>query len=165
MAEEWSIIIALSKFGNFSGIEYMLSASNHNYSDTAGFTLVGASYSSQYMSFVSVEYEKRDQSPLQTISSSQAALQKLYDPHLQIPFVDIENQYVVISSQYDPAAVSDLNWTQIGSQLNNPKSSVASAIGGAANTLISTICKIDGGSPSSICSQSFASLVLFSLAG
>jgi hypothetical protein len=162
LAEEWSLVLALSKFGNFTGIEYMLSASNYNYSNTAGFTFVGSSYTSQYISFVSVEYENRNQSALQTISSSQAALQKQYDPHLQIPFIDLGNQYAVISSQYNPGTLSNLNWTQIGSQLNNPHSSVANSIDGTANTLISAICKIDGGLPGSICSQSFASLVLLS---
>jgi thiol-disulfide isomerase/thioredoxin len=163
MAEEWSMIVALSKFGNFSGIEYMLSASNYNYSNTPGFTFVGANYSSQYISFVSVEYENRNQSALQPISSSQASLEKKYDPHLEIPFVDIGNQYIVISSQYFPGVLSNLTWTQIGSQLNNPRSSIANAIDGAANLLISALCKIDGGSPSNICSQSFAKLALFPL--
>jgi thiol-disulfide isomerase/thioredoxin len=160
MAETWSLIIALSKFGNFSGLEYMLSASNYNYSDTPGFTFVGASYTSQYVSFVSVEYENRNQSTLQSISSSQAALEKKYDPHLEIPFVDLGNQFGVISSQYAPTTLANLNWTQISSQINDPNSTLALSIDGAANTLISAICKIDGGSPSNVCSQSFASLAL-----
>jgi thiol-disulfide isomerase/thioredoxin len=163
MAEEWSLIIALSKFGNFTGIEYMLSATNYNFSNTAGFTFVGSTYTSQYVSFVSVEYENRNQSPLQSISSSQAALEKEYDPHLEIPFIDLGNQYVVISSQYYPSILSNQSWTQISSQLNDSHSSIANAIDGAANSLISAICKIDGGSPGSVCNQSFASLVPASL--
>ncbi len=138
----------------------MLSATNYNYSNTAGFTFIDASYTSQYISFVSVEYENRNQAALQPISNSQASLEKKYDSHLQIPFVDLGNQYAVAGSQYDPGVLSNLNWTQIASQLNNSNSSLARSIDGAANTLISAICRMDGGSPQSVCSQSFANFAM-----
>ncbi len=49
-------------------------------------------------------------------------------------------------------------WTQIGAQLDTPSSAVARSIDGAANRLITALCKIDGGVPSSVCSQSYANL-------
>jgi Domain of unknown function (DUF929) len=161
MAESWSMILALSEFGNFNSIQYMMSAPNiEGYTNITGFTFVGATYTSQYISFVSVEYESRNQSTLQHMTNSESAIEKQYDSSGQIPFLDIANHYVVISSQYVPGTISSLNWTQIASQLNDPKSSLAQAIDGAANTLTSAICKIDGGSPSSVCSQTFAGLSL-----
>ncbi|MDH2900770.1 MAG: DUF929 family protein [archaeon] len=159
-AERWSMIVALSKFGNFSGIEYMQSSSTDKFPNTATFSFLGANYSSQYISFVPVEYEDRSGAPLQTVSSSEQALWTKYDSGGSIPFIDLANQYSIVGAQYQPSTLSGLNWTQIASQLNNPNSVVAKAIDGAANTLISAICKIDGGSPNSVCSQSFATLPL-----
>jgi thiol-disulfide isomerase/thioredoxin len=164
-AERWSMIVALSKFGTFNGLEYMQSSSSDIDANTATFTFLNATYSSQYISFVSREYEDRSEAPLQTVNSSEQALWSEYDPSSSscapgecIPFIDFGNQYAVVGAQYSPTTLSNLNWTQIASQLNNPNSAVAKAIDGAANTLITAICKIDGGSPSSVCSQSFANV-------
>jgi thiol-disulfide isomerase/thioredoxin len=159
-AERWAMIVALSKFGNFTGLEYMQSSSTDTYANTATFTFLNANYNSPYISFVSVEFEDRSGAPLQTISPSEKALQNQYDGSGSIPFIDLGNQYSVVGSQYSPQTLSGLTWTQIASQLNNPNSPVAKAIDGAANQLITAICKIDGGSPSNICSQSFATLPL-----
>jgi hypothetical protein len=89
-----------------------------------------------------------------------------YDPSGGIPFVDIGNQFAVAgSTQVSPSILSGLNWTQVASQLNNPSSSVAKGIDGEANTLISVFCKVDGGKPSSLCTQSFARLTSASPSG
>ena len=56
--------------------------------------------------------------------------------------------------------LSGQNWTQVAGQLSNPSSSVAQGIDGAANKLTSAICKIDGDVPSSVCSQSYATITL-----
>jgi hypothetical protein len=74
-----------------------------------------------------------------------------------IPFVDIGNAYAVNCGAQNSLDLSGENWTQITPQLNNPSSNVAILIDGAANTLITAICKIDGGAPSSVCSQPYAS--------
>ncbi len=164
-AERWSMIVALSKFGNFSGVEYMLSSSTDAVApNTATFSFSGATYTSQYISFVGVEQlDRSGQTTIQTLTTDQGTLMHTYDPSLSIPFLDLGNQYVMNGAQYQPSTLAGMNWTQIASQLNNPNSSVAKAIDGAANTLITTICKIDGGTPSSVCGQSFANVSLTAL--
>ena len=132
-AERWSMIVALSKFGNFTGIQYMQSSSTDTFPNTATFSFLGANYTSQYISFVSVEQLDRNHNPLQTVSPSQQALWSQYDSSGSIPFIDIGNQYSIVGSQYEPSTLANLNWTQIGSQLNNPNSAVGKAIDGSAN--------------------------------
>jgi hypothetical protein len=44
--------------------------------------------------------------------------------------------------------------------LNTPSSNVAQLVDGAANYLITAICKVTGQSPSSVCSQSYANVTL-----
>ena len=169
-AERWSMIVALDKFGNFSGLEYMQSAGAPElYPLTSTFSFRDANYSSRYVAFVSVEQTDRNHIALQTATANETSLMTTYDSAQSIPFVDIGNVYSLTGSQYSPATLrvggganaAPYNWTQIASQLNNSSSTVTLSIEGAANRLISAICKIDGGQPSSVCSQGFAQVVSF----
>lgn len=158
-AERWSIIVALSKFGSFSGLEYMLSGdAPEAYPATSTFTFLHSSYASQYIAFVSVEIKDRFGNPQQTTTSDQQSVMTQYDASQGIPFIDLGNQYVFVSSQFLPSAINGLSWTQIASQLDSPTSGVAKNIDGAANVLTTALCKIDGGQPSSVCSQNYANL-------
>ncbi len=167
-AERWSMIIALDKFGNFTGLEYtQSSASDPAFPNTPTFTFRNATYSSSYISFVSVEQTDRNHQPLQTATAEQTALLNQYDTQGSIPFIDLGNQYVVVGSQFSPAVLRvgggttapPYNWTQIAAQLDNSTSAIALNVDGTANRLISAICKIDGDKPSSVCSQSFAQVL------
>src|SRR5579864_9180347 len=173
-AERWGIIVALSKFGTFSGLTYMQSSATDVDPSTPTFSFVQASYTSQYITFVSRETSDRDQHPLQSLSSDQQNLINQYDCNQNnqcggIPFLDIGGKYMITpppnngpnehsGSQFDPGVLSGQNWTQIGSQLDTQSSEIALKIGGTADTIISAICHIDGSAPSSVCTQSYASI-------
>ena len=167
-AERWAMIVALDKFGNFTGIEYMQSSSTDVYSSTPTFTFVNANYTSKYISFVTVEQEDRDENPLQTATTQETTLLNTYDSSGGIPFVDFANAYVITGVSYNPGVLrvdqnenlAPYNWTQIASQLNNASSVFAQNIDATANHMITAICKIDGGAPSSVCGQSFADITL-----
>lgn len=159
-AERWSVIVALSRFGSFSGLTYMESSSTDVYANTPTLSFRSAIYTSNYISFVSVETQDRNHGTLLTLTPQQQSFMTSYDSAGSIPFVDIGNQtgsqYVTLNggSQFQPSVLSGLNWTQIGSQLNDPNSAVAKAVDGAANYLITSICRVDGGNPGTVCSQS-----------
>jgi hypothetical protein len=153
----WSLVIALSKFGNFTGLEYMLSSGTDVNANTPTFTFVNATYTSNYVSFVAVEHWDRSQNILQPFTSTEQSIYTQYDTG-GIPFVDFANQYLINGAPGGLGVIdlSNKNWTQVATLLNQPTSSAAQAIVGEANYMISTICAIDGGSPSSVCSQSYA---------
>lgn len=165
--ERWAIIVALSQFGTFSGLEYMQSSSTDVNPNTPTFTFANASYTSKYLTFVPVEEYTRTDAIRQNLTSAQSSLESQYDvcPTTQsgggIPFVDVANLYGVNCGAQFSLDVSNQNWSTIASQLNDPSSSVASLIDGAANTLISAICTADTNAgvpaPTNPCSQSFAS--------
>jgi hypothetical protein len=154
------MIVALSRFGTFTGLEYMQSGdSPESFPNTSTFTFSHASYTSQYISFVAVEVQDRYHNSLQTPTNDQQALWSQYDPPGNgFPFIDLANQYVAINSQYSPGNINGLTWTGIASQLDTPSSAVAQNIDGAANRLITALCKIDNGQPASVCSQPYANL-------
>lgn len=161
-AERWSMVVALSKFGTFSNLTYMVSWANENsgYQNISTLSFNFASYSSKYISFVGIEEFDRSNQPIHNLTSSENALVNEYDSAGSIPFVDIANNYSVVGAQYTPPILSGLSWDQIGAQLDNPSSSVGKSIDSAANTLITAICNVDGGLPSNVCSQSYATLTL-----
>jgi hypothetical protein len=165
-AERWAMIVALDKFGTFSGIEYMQSSAPDIYPDTPTFTFLHATYSSPYITFVSVEQEDRSELALQTPLPNQTALATSYDSAGSIPFIDIANQYVQVGSQYTPPTLAGANgnWTLIASQLDTPSSTYAQYIDGSANRLISAICKVDNSTPTTVCGQTLADTLSYTFA-
>ena len=179
--ERWALIVALSHFGTFQGLEYMLSSSTDLNANTPTFTFTNVTYTSSYVTFVPVEEFGRlgQQQVIKPLTSDQQSVVSQFDVCSTssqaggIPFVDIANQYAVncgsqfllpdqtqyLTSPSQPNIIG-MNWTQIASQLDNPNSGVARMIDGAANTLITAICKVTGGSPSSVCSQGYANQTL-----
>jgi Domain of unknown function (DUF929) len=170
--ERWSMIIAFSKFGTFSGLQYMLSSATDVNANTPTFTFANATYASQYIAFVPVEeFGRAGPSDVrQPLTSEQQGLVSQYDTCAVsgqsggIPFIDFANQYAVNCGAQSGLVIAGQGWSSIASQLNDPSSTVAKNIDGAANYLITAICKIDGGQPSTVCGQPYADLPLAYLA-
>ena len=170
-AERWAMIVALSRFGTFKGLSTVHSSSTDTDANTPTFTFYGATYTSKYLSFVSVETTRNyrignstspnvNYVPLQTPTSAENALLTKYDPSQYIPFIDVGNQYVQVGdlAGYDPTTIDGLSWSQIGADLSNPSSPVAKAIDGSANYLTAAICKLTGNEPASACTPAVKAL-------
>ena len=158
----WSMIVALSKFGSFSGLQYMLSSASDTNANSPTFTFAHSNYSSPYITFIAVEAYDRSDNPYQTPTSNESALYSQYDPGGGIPFIDFANKYLVtgVSGGLSTLDLSGMNWTQVYDQLTVPGSQTAQAVIGEASYMISTICAIDGGQPASICSAAYSTLSL-----
>jgi hypothetical protein len=166
-AERWSLILALSHFGTFSGLEYMQSSRTDTDPNTPTFTFANATYTSQYITFVPVEEFNRVGQTVATLSAGESSLYSQYGTCASsggsggIPFIDIANAYFVnCGAQFSLPQIAGENWTQVSAQLDDPHSLVAQEIDGAADTLIAAICNVDGGQPSSVCGQTYATASL-----
>ena len=164
--ERWSLIMALSHFGQFSGLTYMLSSSTDINPNSPTFSFSSANYTSKYISFVGVEEFGRDPSTVvHPLTSQQQTLISQYDTCANsgssggIPFIDIANKYAVNCGAQSFLDISNKNWTEIATALNTPGSNVAQFIDGAANALISAICKVTGQSTYP-CNQAYATVAL-----
>jgi hypothetical protein len=160
--ERWAMILALSKFGTFSNIDYMVSSSTDVNANTPTFTFSSKnfSYTSQYVTFVPVEEYNRtaETTVWHSLTTQEEDVYSQYGTG-GFPFIDLANQFLVNGVQ-TTIDIGGQNWTQVASQLTNPSSSTAIGIDGAANKLISAICNIDGDAPSSVCTQSYATIAL-----
>jgi thiol-disulfide isomerase/thioredoxin len=152
-AERWPIIIALSRFGTFTGLQTTSSSSTDVFANTPTFTFHGATYTSQYIEFQSVETTDRNQNPLQTPSPAQQQLVSKYDSGGSIPFVDFANKYAFNGAMYSPQVIDGPSWLAIANALKSPDSTEAKAIIGSANLITAAICKSIGDQPASVCSS------------
>ena len=165
--ERWSLIIALSRFGDFSGLTYMLSSSSDTNPNSPTFSFRSATYTSNWITFVGVEEFGQDPNTVvQALTSQQQSLVTQFDTCASsgsgggIPFVDLGNSYAVNCGAQSPVDLSGENWSHVANQLGNTTSATGTLIDGAANTLITAICNIDGHQPASVCNQAYATVTL-----
>lgn len=151
-AERWPMIIALSRFGTFTGLQTTTSSSTDVYPNTPTFTFRSATFTSQYIDFQSVETRDRDQNTLQSPTAYQQALVTQYDTSGSIPFVDFGNRYAFAGAMYVPDILSGMTWQQVANTLQQPGTAQAKAILGSANLVTAAICQITGQQPASVCS-------------
>lgn len=157
-AERWSIIVALSRFGTFSGLQLAQSSGTDIYPNTPTFTFYGSSYHSDYLDFVSVEETgQQQQNRLQSPTPAEQQLFNTYDaaPYTNspggIPFVDLANQFITVSSGYSPQVLSGHSFTDIATALADPKAATTQAIVGNANYLTAALCHLTGNQPAAAC--------------
>jgi hypothetical protein len=178
-AERWAMIVALSRFGTFSGLSTVHSAAANGagqaepYPNTPTWTFHGSSYTSKYLTFTPVESQTNipDKSTggytnLETPTSAQTALLNKFDvpPYVPsgsegaIPFIYFGGKYLIAGASYNPQVLAGKSWDQIASALTNPSSDIAKAVGGTANYITAAICKMTGNQPASACTSTVQSL-------
>jgi hypothetical protein len=163
-AERWPLIVALSRFGQFSGLQLSQSAADDVFPSTPTFTFVGAAYTSQLIAFDAVETagnvrQNGRYPPLQSLSPRQEQLLRTYDapPYVPtssagaIPFLDVSNLYSVTGASFDPGVLQGRSWETIVASLSQSDSPQARAILGTANVLSAAICEATDSQPAEVC--------------
>jgi len=165
-ANRWGLIVALSRFGTFSGLKTISSSATDSPPSIPTWTFVGSSYTSQYISFVPVETlgnvanSSGNYPTLQTPTSAEQALVTKYDGSSgPIPFVDFGNKYMQSGDlgMLQPTNLSG-NWETIASDLSKPSTSNAKAVDAAANFMTAAICKLTNNQPATACTSTVQAL-------
>jgi hypothetical protein len=165
--ERWPMVIALSRFGSFSGLGTTHSSSADVFPDTQTFSFHGARYTSRWISFTGVELQTNERhgdgyAPLDRLTAEQQRLLDTYDraPYVGsgdssggIPFIDFGGKFVVGGASYDPSVLQGKSATQIADALADPSSNVSRGAIGVANAFTSTICSLTGGQPKNVCAD------------
>lgn len=159
-AERWPLIVALSKFGTFSGLKLMLSSPTDVYPSTPTFSFYGSSYSSPYLAFTPVETETRSYKPLQAPTKAEQKLLATYDvpPYVSaqssdgIPFLYF-GKAIIAGASYNPSVLAGKTQTQVVRTIErNPASPITDNIEAAAGVITSYLCQMTAGEPGSVCS-------------
>ena len=163
-AERWAFIIALSRFGHWTGLGVTESATHDIDPATQSFTFLRARYSSPYVAVATREVLSNKTLPgggyakLQQDTAQQAALFSKYTTAQYFPanpgyfpFLDFDNRVVMSQSSFDPAVLHGLSRQQIVTDLADPTNQVTLDIVAAANYLTAATCLIDGDQPKAVC--------------
>jgi thiol-disulfide isomerase/thioredoxin len=173
-AERWSTIIALSRFGTWSGLGNTQSStlSGELYPATPTFTFLKAKFSSPYLAFRGIEQYTNVFSaslnyytPLQKPTAAEVAIFKKYDSSKyikgmtpaqdgSIPFLTMANKFLVSGASFTPATLTGLTRGAIASGLSDPTSPVTDAIIVSANYQTAALCSITKNQPGSVCTSS-----------
>jgi Domain of unknown function (DUF929) len=166
-AERWALVSSLSRFGTFSDLKVTASSHTDVYPATNTFSFEGSTYTSQYVTFQTVEQVsnipngKGYYTPLDKITKAQQAILNKYeqpplDPNAQTgqfgyPFVDIGNQAIVPGPSYSSGILAGLSHSDIANGLTDPSNPVTQAIVATSNYISASICASTKNQPTSVC--------------
>lgn len=147
----WPLVIALMRFGNFSGLEYMRSGSSPEvYPDTATFSFRNINYQSNYIIFEAYELQDRSGAPLERLPSNYS---DVFNSHgSTFPFLSFANRYILSGSIYNPDLMQGKNWTQIVSIIGS-NTTLGHEVKVVANAITAVICKLTNNNPEGVCSN------------
>ncbi len=165
-SERWPLIVALSRFGHFTGLKNMQSAPLSVFPGTQTFSFVGSTYSSRYLAFTGVELYSdavNDRGAFARIAALTPA-QALVVAHYRslagaapgsgsYPFVDIGNRMVLSTSAFSPAILVKQSQAAIAGALNEPQSPITQAVVASANQLTVGMCAATGQLPAPLCAS------------
>ncbi len=167
-ANNWSLAIALSRFGTITGLRVINSGSYYcklakspciltpfpcdPY--TEGLSFFGASYASPYLSLTTVVAQDVHGHNLQRPTRKVVSAINPFDPGAgSAPAVDVGGRYGFLNSGFDPGALAHKTWSQIATSLANPHSQIALRIDGLANVFTAAICQVTKGRPAAVCNS------------
>ena len=174
-AERWGLVVALSRFGTWSGLQVTASSHTDIYPATPTFSLVKATLTSPYLTFFPVETcsnvpdasntgcngytslqaPTKEELAVMTKYSSSTYLPNDTNPAGEIgfPFIDIGNKALISGATYDPQILNGLTHEDIAGNLDDTSNSVTQAIIGTANYMSAAICASTSQQPSDVCTS------------
>ena len=167
--ERWAMTAALSRFGTWSNLDVTASSHTDVAPATNTFSYRNATFTSPYLTFVSVEQyttipSSSGYTKLQNPNKEeQAVLSKYSSPtyipgatagQIGFPFIDIGNVALISGGTFSPQMLAGLSHSDIASNLNDPTNSVTQSIVGTANYISATICASTKQQPSTVCQSS-----------
>ena len=163
--ENWPLIVALSRFGQFSGLTTSRSPEFDDVAPVDSWTFYASRYTSPYLSFVPVEeYSnvlvnagadptvRSSYRKLQQLTPAQQAILARYDKTGSTPFLDFGNRAAQIGSGPIPAQLmTGKSWPQLAAALRQPKTELGAALLTEADLLTAQLCRLTGDRPASAC--------------
>jgi thiol-disulfide isomerase/thioredoxin len=164
-ATRWPLVVALSRFGTFTGLRITSSSSIDSYPSTPTVSFYGSTYTSRYISSSSDSLAVRECNgylPLQHLSKTVAKIFDKYDAPPCVPtktddgsfpFMDFANKVFECGAFLNPTILGGFTQVQVAESLSNPLASPAQTILVGANFYSAIICSLTGDQPKSVCTM------------
>lgn len=148
--ERWPMLIALSHFGTFTNLQETHSALDDG--DIPTWSFYGATYTSPYLTFTSVEDETNTDKPLQNPTTAENQLwTTFYNGSEEFPFIDFDQQFVLDSEQYPDTTLEGHSFQDILSAVGSNNNTIGNEIDGAAAAFTKYLCMMTGNKPAATC--------------
>lgn len=164
VAESWPLIVALSRFGEFSGLRTSRSPLFEDIPPIDGWTFYRSSYTSRYLAFAPVETysnvlvkpkadpgNPKSYRKLQGLTTAEEGVLSQYDKARQTPFIDFGGTATQLGSGVVPNVLAGTTWSQIAGDLRRPATTAGAAILLAVNALTSELCQLTDDRPAAAC--------------
>jgi thiol-disulfide isomerase/thioredoxin len=152
-AERWSIVRALQKFGQWSGLKQTISAARDElFLNLPTYDLTEASYTSQHVEFVAREIKDREFKPLQKLLKTEEKLVRQYNSERSIPFLLIGGRFMQIGAGFTPKIFIGHTFRQTETELKKAESEIRKTIDAEANIIAALMCV--AGLPQELCKES-----------
>jgi hypothetical protein len=167
-AERWAMILSLSRFGTFHGLD--TTASGLQDGDYSTFSFRNATYDSPYINFVPIEACTNvvdpnasgcnGYKPLETPTKAEAAVLSKYASSqfvpdntqgIAFPYINVDNKVLFSGATYEPGGLTGQSQAEIASALKDPTNPVTQAIVATSNYLSAAICSATNQQPGSVC--------------
>lgn len=147
--ESWSLVVALERFGTFSGLSTLTSSAADIPKNIRSISLRYAHYTSRYLTFDAVVNEDANLKPVEPVPANvKPAWAKA---HHGYPFIDFGGRAVLKYSSFSASVLEGMSRVQIASELAQAARPVSQAIVGTANQLTAAICLATGNQPGKVC--------------
>jgi Domain of unknown function (DUF929) len=172
--EDWALLIALGRFGTFTGVNEIRSAIYPPIPPIDTWTFYRSSYTSNYLAFVPVEtYSNVLVNPtasplratsyrvLQKLTPAQRAVFDKIDKQHVTPLTDLGGKTELIGSPFSPSPLEHLTWSQLVTALRAHRGTAAEQIIGAADAITAELCVLTGNKPASACPPEIKDFIVF----
>lgn len=158
-AERWPVVVALSRFGTWSGLGPGVSSPKDVFPSTQTLSFHGAKFTSDVVAFAGWETSDTNQVALDKVPADD---QKIFDtynkpPYIEqaggIPFINIGGTFVWSGASFDPGMLEGKSRAEIAKAINDPSSDIGKAVLGNANVITAAICKATGDKPTDVCAS------------
>lgn len=156
-AIRWPLVLALTRFGDFTGLKYMRSSADDVYAKTVTFSFHNTRYESDYLTFEGVELQDREGKKLETPDKRQLEIFRTFNapPYTRyagaIPFLYMDGEYMQSGSPFSPGLLKGLSWKEVADKLGTRQSAVRQTLLGVTNLYTAAICKLTNGQPEKVC--------------
>lgn len=167
-AENWSLVLALSRFGTFHGLRLTSSSALDAYPDTETLSFYGATYTSRYLDLAAYDLATNKPAAAGRCDfEGYACLQKMPAEVANVfkdlggkamPFTDYGRLFqsgAAFGGQ--PEVLAGLTPHEIAADLRKPDGAVARAEVGEANYITAAICSVIHDAPGGVCSGTIVS--------
>jgi thiol-disulfide isomerase/thioredoxin len=152
-AERWSIVRALQKFGQWSGLKQTMSAARDELIlNLPTYDFNEASYTSQHVEFVAREIKDREFKPLQKLLKTEEKFVQQYNSERSIPFLLIGGRFMQIGAGFTPKIFVGHTFRQTETELKKAESEIRKTIDAEANIIAALMCV--AGLPQELCKES-----------